>query len=457
MRTRFGLGMLVLTLIGGVSPVCAEGYRAGLARAVVTPEPGLWMAGYASRNKPAEGKAHDLFAKALALEDETGQRLVLVTTDLLGLPRELSVAVAEEVQGKTGLPRAALMLTSSHTHCGPVLRGNLVDMYDMPPDQKPKLAAYANELRGKLVQVIVAALQDMKPAQLTMSKGTARFAVNRRQQTDKGVIIGVNPEGPVDHDVPVLSVTTPQGKLRAVVFGYACHNTTLDFYQWCGDYAGFAQAELEAKHQGVQAMFWIGCGGDANPNPRKTLELAQKHGKELAEAVDAALTGKQTPIHGSFHADYATISLPLGPIPGREQWTADALSKNHALRARAERFLKLLEGGGKLDDHYPNYPIQVWRLGDQLLWIALGGEVVIDYNLRLKKELSEPGASATGGRTLWITGYANDVMAYIPSKRVLSEGGYEADSSMIYYGMPTRWSPEIEDKIITKVRVMVGN
>ena len=448
MSFRRGLAIASILFLG-VAPASADDYRAGVSRVVITPETSLWLSGYAARNKPAEGKTHDLFAKALALEDAKGQRLVLVTTDLLGLPRDLSVAVAEEVEKKTSLPRANLMLTSSHTHCGPVVRGNLVDMYDLPPDQPAKLSAYREELRTKLVQVAVASLQELKPAKLSIGKGIARFAVNRRQKTDKGVIIGVDPEGPVDHDVPVLRVAAPNGELRAVVFGYACHNTTLDFYQYCGDYAGFAQSDLEAKHPGVQAMFWMGCGGDANPNPRRTLELAQKHGKELADAVEAALHQPLTEIRGPFLAKYTTISLPLGKLPTREQWVADTLSKNRPLRMRAERLLKVLDGGGAIDDHYAHYPIQVWRLGEGLTWIALGGEVVIDYNLRLKKELGPKP-------TLWITAYANDVMAYIPSARVLAEGGYEPDSSMIYYGMPTKWSPEVEERIISKVKELVG-
>jgi hypothetical protein len=424
-----------------------------VAKVVITPEPGVWMAGYASRTKPAEGKLHELFAKALALEDASGGRLVLVTTDLIGLPRELSCAVAAEVERKTKLPRARLMLTSSHTHCGPVLRGNLVDMYNLPADQAAKLDAYAAELQKKLVAVVVAALADLRPARLSAGQGTARFAVNRRQPTEKGIINGSNPAGPVDHDVPVLRVTDLDGKLRAVVFGYACHNTTLQFYQWCGDYAGFAQLAVEAKHPGAVALFWAGCGGDANPLPRGTVELCAKYGRELAEAVEAVLAGPMTPLAGEFRAEYAEIALPLGPLPTRDQLTADLLSKTHAVRARASRLLQVLDRDGKLPDHYAHYPVQVWQLGDTggdadrgtpLVWVALGGEVVVDYAHRLKKELGR-------GRTVWVTAYANDVMAYIPSARVLQEGGYEADSSMIYYGFPTKWSPAIEEKIIRKV------
>src|SRR5262249_14974987 len=119
-----------------------------------------------------------------------------------------------------------------------------------------------------------------------------------------------------------------------------------------------------------------------------------------------------------------------------------------ALRSRAKRMLQTLDDGGKIDDHYPAYPIQVWRLGDQLVWIALGGEVVVDYDLRLKKELGK-------GRPLWVMAYANDVMAYMPSLRVLKEGGYEGKDAMVYYGQPAKWGTEVEEKIIRKVHELV--
>ncbi|MBY0524384.1 MAG: neutral/alkaline non-lysosomal ceramidase N-terminal domain-containing protein [Gemmataceae bacterium] len=423
-------------------------FKAGIASKVITPKEPQWMAGYAGRNKPAEGKVHELYAKALAIEDPAGGKLVLLTSDLVGIPRELSVAVADAVQKKTGLPRERLMLTVSHTHCGPVVRGSLIDMYAMPAEHMKKVDAYTDVLRDAMIEVIVAALADLKPARLAVGKGTARFAVDRREPTEKGIINGKNPDGPVDHDVPVLRVETPEGKLRAVVFGYACHNTTLNFYQWCGDYAGFAQANLEEKHPGALALFWTGCGADANPLPRGNVDLCKKYGRDLSDAVEAVLKDKMTPVGGACAARYATVALPLGELPTKQQLAADLLSKNVALSKRAERLTKILEAGGKIDDHYAHYPVQVWRLGDEVLWVSLGGEVVVDYSLRLKKELA-------GKRVVWITAYANDVMAYIPSARVLKEGGYEADSSMIYYGLPTKWAPAVEEKIVTKVHELV--
>jgi hypothetical protein len=323
-------------------------------------------------------------------------------------------------------------------------------MYDMPPDMARKAEAYTGRLRGWMTATILAALRDLKPARLAAGKGSAGFAVNRRERTANGTIInGYNPKGPVDRDVPVLRVETPEGKLRAVVFGYACHNTTMQFYRWCGDYAGFAQEYVEKKYPGAQALFWIGCSGDANPLPRSKIELCRKYGRELADAVEKVLAGKMTPVRGFFQARYGDTSLPFDKLPTKGRLIADSLSKNHALRKLGERYLRVLQQSGKIDDHYRHYPVQVWRLGRQVLWVALGGEVVIDYNLRLKKEIR-------GEPALWITAYANDVMANIPSARVLREGGYEADSSMVYYGKPTKWAPAIEDLIIAKVHQLVS-
>jgi hypothetical protein len=446
MRT---LSILAL-LAAGAAAAAADpaAWKAGVAVQVITPTEPMWMAGYASRTRPSEGKLTDLYVKALALEDPAGGRLVLLTSDLVGIPRGLSGEVAEGVRQRTGLPRERLMLTVSHTHCGPVLRDSLSDMYDMPPGEVKKIDPYTDRLRGWMIDAVVRALDDLKPARLAYGQGIARFAVNRRKPTPAGVINAANPEGPVDHEVPVLRVETPEGKLRAVGFGYACHNTTLQFNQWCGDYAGFAQADLEAKHPGAVALFWMGCGGDANPLPRSKVELCRKYGRELAKAVEGVLGGRMTPVTGPGRARYAEVALPFEAVPGKDRLAADRASKQFAVRKRAERLSKVLAESGKIDDHYRHYPVQAWRLGDGPTWVALGGEVVVDYALRLKRELGGEGP-------LWVTAYANDVMAYIPSVRVLREGGYEGDTSMIYYGMPSKWAPAVEGRIVGKARELV--
>lgn len=437
----------VVLLAPTVTVADTKPWKAGVAVRTVTPTEPMWLAGYASRDRPAEGKEQDLFVKALALEDPTGHRVVLVTSDLIGIPRTLADDVAAAVKKRTGLARDQLLLTVSHTHCGPVVRDNLADMYPMPPVEAKKLAPYAEKLTRWMTEAVVEAVGKLAPCQLAVGEGTARFAVNRRLITDKGVVGGANPAGPVDHAVPVLRVTA-NDKLLAVVFGYACHNTTMQFYRWCGDYAGYAQEYIEAKHPGAVALFWSGCGADANPLPRSKLELCKKYGRELADAVEAVLGGKPVPVTGVLRSRYSLVELAYDKLPDKAQLAADRLGKNYALSKRAEGLERQMREAGKIDDHYRHYPVQVWALGDQVTWVSLGGEVVVDYALRLKKELPS-------GRKVWVTAYANDVMAYVPSVRVLREGGYEADSSMIYYGLPSKWAASVEGRILDRTRELV--
>lgn len=420
-------------------------WKAGAAKIVITPEKALWMSGYGGRTKPAEDKEIDLWAKALALEDAKGHTAVLVTLDLVGIDRGFSVEVCKTITAKYHVPREAIILSCSHTHCGPVVGDNLHAMYFLDAEQEALIREYTQQLKAKIVQVVGEALTQRKLATLSWGIGTAGFAVNRRTNKEKEVPMLIEKgllQGPVDHDVPVLAVRDADQKLIAVAFGYACHATVMDYYKWSGDYPGFAQLDLEHQYPGAVALFWAGCGGDQNPLPRRQVELAKKYGKELAQSVEAVLAKKMTPLAALWAGAYHEFALPFHELPSREKLVEDTMSKNKYEAARAKNLLKELEAKGSLRGDYP-YPVQTWRLGDELTWVALGGEVVVDYALRLKKEL-------TPGKT-WVMGYANDVMAYIPSLRVLKEGGYEGGGAMLYYGLPSIWGTRVEELIVENV------
>jgi hypothetical protein len=402
----------------------------------------MWMSGYGGRTKPAEDTLTDLWAKALIVEDPTGRRCVLVTLDLVGIGRDLSRAICSDLEKRYRLPRSVVLLAVSHTHTGPVVGNNLTAMYQLDAKQQQLVADYAEELHRKVVKVVGEALKALAPARLTWGSGTAGFAVNRRNNKEKDVPqlrAAGKLKGPVDHQVPVLAVRNAAGKLRAVVFGYACHATVLNFYQWSGDYPGFAQIELEKAHPGAVALFWAGCGGDQNPLPRRKVELAEKYGKELAAAVEAVLARPMKSLTGTLALSYTETNLAFADLPSREQLVKDAASSNRYVAARAKLLLKELKAKGSLRGTYP-YPVQAWQLGTGPTLLALGGEVVVDYALRLKKELGE--------EKTWVVAYANDVMAYIPSLRVLKEGGYEGGGAMVYYGLPAVWSPRVEEQIV---------
>ena len=409
----------------------------------------MWMSGYGARNKPADGKLHDLWAKALVLEDSSGGRAVLVTLDLCGIDRELSLRVRKAIVDKHELDLASIALCSTHTHSGPVVGENLRAMYFLDDRQQQLVRDYTAELEAKLAALVSDAIQDLAPAQLQWGSGTAAFAVNRRNNKEQEVpqLREQNAlKGPIDHSLPVLAVHDSSGRLKAIACGYACHATTLDGYQWCGDWPGYAMIELEKAHPGALAMIWAGCGADQNPLPRRKVELAEAYGRQLAAGAEQVLDASLKPIEGQLSTVYEEIALPLTEMPTREQLEADKKSQNRYAVRRAEILLERWDREGQLASTYP-YPVQVWKLGPDVTWVFLGGEVVVDYALRLKQELSP---------SIWVAGYANDVMAYIPSRRVLSEGGYEGGGAMVIYGMPGLWAPEVEDNIIAAVKRLAG-
>ncbi|MEO8498126.1 MAG: neutral/alkaline non-lysosomal ceramidase N-terminal domain-containing protein [Planctomycetota bacterium] len=436
--------LLVLLACQFLSTARAEetSWKAGVASVAITPEESMWMAGYASRDKPSEGKVHDLYAKALAVEDAAGTRLVIVTTDLIGIPRELRDWLEAEVHDKYKIAPASLMLNASHTHCGPELRVSKASVYGLEPDRVRQSQAYVDALKEKLSALVGRALGELSPAKLGFTHGRAGFAMNRRLPTAVEPQNAPYPDGPVDHDVPVLRVESPEGELRAIMFGYACHNTTLGFQQFCGDYAGFAQQYLEAAHPGVTALFVTGCGGDQNPQPRRTLELAEQHGRALANGVEAALIGPTKPIEGALRVAIDEAALEFAEPPGQSELQRQAQSSDQYERRHAEALLRQLDETGEIRRTYP-YLVQAVNFGDDLLLIALAGEVVVDYSLRFKLELR--------GAPVWVAGYSNDVFGYVPSLRVLQEGGYEGGGAMRYTTLPGPFAPTVEKLIVEKV------
>jgi hypothetical protein len=380
--------------------------KAGVAQQIITPAMNMWMAGYASRKKPAEGKVQELYAKALALEDVAGKRFVFVTLDLIGILPRLRMRMEEKVQNAYGLPPESILLNASHTHSGPE--------YRVEKGREKEAQEYTAFLEERMMKVIGDAITDLKPAAVSWSRSRCGFAMNRRLPSPTGYQNSPNPDGPVDHEVPVLQVVSPEGQARAVLFGYACHNTCLGEFQYCGDYAGYAQEYLQENRPGFVALFMNGCSGDQNPYPRRggvvpgltALDLAKMHGRSLSNAVEVAMQVPKRVVGGRIRAAYEKVSLDYAPE-----------------KKRAPHL----------------YPVQVARFGEALTVVALGSETTVDYSIRLKRELSKDSAT-------WVAGYSNDYTGYVPSLRVLKEGGYEAQAG---------WAEDVEERIVKKVHELV--
>ncbi|MEO6246667.1 MAG: neutral/alkaline non-lysosomal ceramidase N-terminal domain-containing protein, partial [Opitutaceae bacterium] len=222
-----------------------ETWQVGTGREDITPPAGLWMTGYATRDRPAEGAAQPLWVKALAFSDPAGNRGVLLTLDLCGVYRELTDSVAAEIERNFHIPRSGVMVNVSHTHCGPQLGGYLTGLRILPADGQQKADVYTAELKKKMFRAASAALNSLAPAIIAWGEDAATFGFNRRENPEKDVRAlraAGKLKGPFDPRVPVLAVRDARGELRALLVSYACHNTTLSFFQWHGDYAGCAQA-----------------------------------------------------------------------------------------------------------------------------------------------------------------------------------------------------------------------
>jgi len=445
----FSFVLFFAVLFGGLCACAGQeyGWKAGVAKAVITPAEPIWMAGYGARRKPSEGVRQDLHVKALALQDETGRISVLVTLDLADLKRDFSDLIAQRCRKQFGLSRDRLVLNESHTHSGPVT-GYPPAYAEVSAQQAAAIRRYTSGLLDKVIETVGASIRNLSPARLAFEQGLAGVAVNRRRARVRSL------PGPVDHDVPVLSVRDADGGLRAVVVGYACHATALGDYQISGDWPGFAQVEIEKAQPGATALFVQGCGADANPLPRyqgtdpklvhHSVALAATYGKILAAAADLVLHGKMKPLGGPINSAFELVDLPFHQPLTREELEARLNDSDAPTRRYAQQLLVMLDRDANLRDRYP-YPVQVWQFGRSLKFIALGGEVVVDYSLRLKAE--------HGWDNTWVAGYSNDGFGYVPSLRVLREGGYEGGDAN--RNLPGRFGAAIEEIIVEKVSDLV--
>ena len=431
----------------------------GVARIDITPEGTIRMGGHIRKGgseggvQPFDKALYKLNAKALAFGSDEQGPSVLITVDLIGIPGHITSKVARRLHEKIGFDSSRLAISASHTHSGPEV-GNLLNLtliYSDPPvsaEELVQIGHYQEQLVDKLERVALAALKSRTPALVSWGQGKVGFAMNRRLVENGKWIAQRNvPKGPVDHSLPLLKVTDLDGNLRAVFLNYACHCTTLggDIRQMHGDWNGEAQRQIEANHPYATALVASGCGADANPEPRGKMEYTVLHGKEIADEVERLLAMQLKPLNTPPAGRLKHIQLPFNNVPTVNELSQQIKEKGPKAY-NASLFLDQLIRGKSIPSSL-TYPVQTWTFGNDLAMLFLGGEVVVDYSLRLKKEL--------GADRMWVNAYSNDVACYIPSRRVLGEGGYEAEGHIYYYNQPSRLADESEDLIVSAVHQLL--
>jgi neutral ceramidase len=424
-------------------------WLAGAARADITPVESVPLAGYGGKTRMSQRVDHPIWLKSLALRDESGATSVLVTADLVGLSDKMIAIIAKNAAEKHHIPRERLILNCSHNHSCPVTEDVLWLYYEFTPQEDAAKDRYTAMVYAKYDEVIGAAIAALAPAELRFDQGLAGLAVNRRRaRGPESRALG----GQVDQDVPVIAVKASES-LKAIVFGYSCHTTALGGLSINGDYAGFAQFELEKTFPGCVAMFVQNCGGDANPLPRirghdaEAVDLADRYGRILAEAVRQVLAGTMTPLSGPLKVAMGETELPLQEGIPLQELKQRLPNLTGMPRREFEHFIRQHETAGGTPDRV-RYPIQVWRFGPELTYMALTGETVVDYSLKFK--------ASNGWNTTWVSGYNNDLLSYVPSLRVLREGGYEGVSGMFEYGHRGPYTEAVEDLITAKVAELLA-
>ena len=400
---------------GGSVPTSHE-WQVGTATVPITPaadEPHR-LIGFSARDGHMDGVEDDIYARAVAFEDVTGRRLVFLSYELLFVFETQRAFLESECAERWGIEPEALVINPSHTHYGPdydVHEEGLEEEYDRDDDL---VAAYRDFVDRRLVDVIGAALEDLEPASLSYHQASLAIAMNRRRPTEDGIGFDPTPDGPVDHDLPVLAVETADGEVKTLLFGYACHPTV--GMAFCnevnGDWPGYAMSILEETYPEATAVFVIGCAGDQKAYPQGNRELVRQHARTAATAVERALVTNPRPVHGPLQLAAGSVDLDV------ENPTEDATGASM-----------------EVTGHRP-YPIQAVGFGTDLTLLSLSGEVVADFARRLKGRVAAP---------LWVAGYANNT-GYLPTKRILAEGGYESWQSF----EDGQYAPSTAERILNK-------
>jgi len=438
---------VLFTAFFGVNLHAENTWNAGVARAIITPQEPVWQVGFADRTEPAKEVIADLWAKALALKDADGNKGIIFTMDILGTRREVSETIKSRIAEKHGLDRSRIILNSSHTHSGPAIMLTPMEIMSETEDAErfAAIRKYTDWFIDRVVLLADEAIAKMQPVTIHTNYGLSRMQVNRRD--NKG---GSGPldtvTGPHDYSVPVMKVQARGGsnEIIAVLFGYACHPTTLNINKFSGDWCGFAQEEIEKRYPGTTAMFFQGACGDLTVFPRNAENYSRHIGEGIAVIVAGMLKEPMTEQRPSLAVAYTEIALPYGWQPSQDELEMIALMPNPIAQRYAEHLLKVIETQGALDKTYPYYPVQAWRIGDLPLF-TLGGEVLVQYSIHTKRMFGEQA---------FVLAYTNDMVAYIPTARAIREGGCEVMESQIGYGRQGRWAPEIERIIVEAIAQM---
>ncbi len=419
----------------------AQTLSAGTATRCITPTRPVFQSGY-GRDQKSSGVYQQIYARALVLEDEAHERVAILTAELLDFSESLVAAIKSGVKERLGLDESQVLLSASHTHCGPVVDDAISWLYDEVD------MAYVEWLGQTCANAICDAAKTLRPVQAEFAVGRAAFGINRRRPDLDGCPMLPNPNGRWDPDVAIVRLSEPGGPTAALLFSYACHATTMGGQLIGGDYPGHAQLCLEREFPGAAAMFLAGCFGDVRPRMVNasgrfcagTLDDVRALGRELSLAVMAGLTGDTQDISGPLSYGMEVVSLPYQDVPTKEELAEIAGGSDNKKAKWAQ--IVLDRNPGALPTTRPS-TVQSIGIGPFRL-VAFNDETCLGYQLAVKEALAPAPAL--------VAAYCGSSRSYVPTADMLPEGGYEALTNIYVYGEPAALAPEAESILLAAAR-----
>ncbi|MGD8241148.1 MAG: neutral/alkaline non-lysosomal ceramidase N-terminal domain-containing protein, partial [Armatimonadota bacterium] len=317
--------------------------KVGIATADITPEGSVWMAGFSARKKPSEGVWKELGAQCVVFDNGV-TRVAFVALDLCKI-LEPQLADLRAAARKAGIPPQHVMINASHTHSGPTL-------------SQTRNADYVALFKARTDPLFAAARADLQPAVLDYTVGSCTMAINRRQFDAEGKVTSMRPEPrkQIDPDVPILRVLSPEGDVRAVLFGYACHPSTMNTYELGPDYVGYARDWIAAAYPDSVPVFLQGCGGDIKPR------YTRPDGRFGFVLLDPVATTAELG-HELGRAVVSALVVPPEPVPAGRSGEPEAAT---AAPVRLGGIVEKVNVPDKTDPEHKSHQIYMgaWRVGD---------------------------------------------------------------------------------------------
>jgi len=394
LQVAIAVALVAMVCVGMAQAAEAGTLKVGLAVVDITPAGSVYMRGFSGRDKkPSEGTYKEITASCIVF-DNGETRAAIVGVNVCRLPKSYFDRL-REIGETFGIPPHHLLINVSHTHCGPNVHTK-------------RNAEYIEKIfEPRVLSLIETAVADLQAAKLDYTVGSCTIAINRRQLDAEGKVVAFAPEPrkPIDTDVPILRALTPEGKVRAVLFGYAAHPTTMGGYLIGPDYPGFAKDWIAAAYPECLPIFLQGCGGDIKTRYTK-----------IKQPI-----GNPTKAEGRFgHVllEPVEIVAEIGHALGRAVVTATCVPPEPLGTYLGGIFDDLYLPDRK-DPHTTFHPnaVQVLRIGDVYI-IGMRSEICVDIGLRIKRELA--------GLKVWANGYGHWGGGYLTDAQGCEEGGYEA-------------------------------